>query len=87
MSRKIYFFLGLKKIIFIGVMFYVRERLFFKLFFFGKQLIENKPYFYKSFSLTKDIFPLTNFFYATKYWKMCKTIFIEGFLVKQTKRK
>ena len=38
MSRKIYFFLGLKKIIFIGVMFYVRERLFFKLFFLENNL-------------------------------------------------
>ena len=56
MSRKIYFFLGLKKIIFIGVMFYVRERLFFKKKKFGKQPIENKLYFYKSF-------PLTNFFF------------------------
>ena len=59
----------------------------FQIIFFGKQPIENKPYFYKSFPLTKDIFPLTNFFYAIKYWKMWKTIFIEGFLMKQTKHK
>ena len=31
-------------------------------YFFGKQSIENKPYFYKSFLLTKDNFMLTNFF-------------------------
>ena len=31
-------------------------------FFFGKQPIENKPYFYKSFLLIKDNFPLTTFF-------------------------
>ena len=45
------------------------------------------PYFYKSFPLTKDSFPLTNFFYVTKHWKMWKTIFIEGFPAKQTERK
>ena len=31
-------------------------------FFFGNQPIENKPYFYTSFLLTKVSFPLTNFF-------------------------
>ena len=30
--------------------------------FFGKQPVENKSYFYKSFSLTKDIFLLAIFF-------------------------
>ena len=37
--------------------------------FFEKQPIENKPYFYKSFSFTKNSFLLTNFFffYATKH--------------------
>ena len=40
----------------------VRERLFSNFVFFGKQPIENKPYFYKSFPLTKDSFPLTNYF-------------------------
>ena len=30
---------------------------------FGKQSIENKPYFYKSFPLTKNNFPLTFFFF------------------------
>ena len=44
--------------------------------YFGKQLVKNKPYFYQGF-------PLTDFFCATKYWKMRKTIFTEGFLVKQ----
>ena len=61
MSKRKYFFLGQKKIIFIGVMHCVRERLFSKKNF-GKQPIENKPYFYKSFPLTKDSFPLTNLF-------------------------
>ena len=51
---------------------HVRERLFSFFFFFGgKQPIENKPYFYKSFSLTKDNFSLTLFFFfffvITKY--------------------
>ena len=41
-----------------------RERDCFPVFFFfGKQSIENKPYFYKSF-------PLINFFYVTKHKKM-----------------
>ena len=62
MSERKYFFLGPKKLIFIGVMHCVRERLFSKFFFFGKQPIENKPQFYKSFLLTKDSFPLTNLF-------------------------
>ena len=39
----------------------VRE-IIFQFFFFGKQPIENKPYFYESFPLTKDSFPLTNYF-------------------------
>ena len=34
----------------------------FQNFIFGKQPIENKPYFYKSFPLTKDNFPLINLF-------------------------
>ena len=39
------------------------ERDFFpNFFFFRKQPIENKYYFYRSFSLTKDSFPLTKFF-------------------------
>ena len=42
-----------------------REREIVFQFFFGKQPIENKSYFYKSFPLTKDSFPLTNFFYVT----------------------
>ena len=49
--------------------------------------IKNKLYFYKNFPLTKDSFPLTEFFYATKYWKMWKIIFIEGFPTKQTECK
>ena len=40
----------------------MRERLFSKKKYFGKQPIENKPHFYKSFPLTKDSFPLTNIF-------------------------
>ena len=31
-------------------------------YFFGKQPIKNKPYFYKIFPLAKDSFPLTNIF-------------------------
>ena len=37
--------------------------------------------------LTKDSFPLTHFFHATKYRKTWKTIFIQGFLSKQAKTK
>ena len=45
----------------------VRE-IVFQIFFFGKQPIENKPYFYKSFPLTKNNFLLIIFFfYATKH--------------------
>ena len=40
----------------------MRERLISFFFFFEKQPIENKPYFYKSFPLTKDSFSLTNIF-------------------------
>ena len=72
--------------IFIGAMHCVRERDCFPKKNFGKQLIENKFYFYKSFPLTKNSF-LTIFFYTTKHWKVWKTIFIEGFTAKQTKRK
>ena len=66
----------------------VWERDCFPKFFFGKQPIENKPYFYLSFPLTKDSFPLTKFFLfgAIKHWKMWKTIFTEGFPMKQIKR-
>ena len=39
-----------------------REIVFF-FFFCGKQPIKNKPYFYKSFSLTRDNFSLTLFFF------------------------
>ena len=63
MSERKYFFLGQKKIIFIRAIHYVREReivFHFFFFFFGKQPIENKPYFYKSFPLTN--FSLTNLF-------------------------
>ena len=56
-------FLNQKDIMFIGVMRCMRERLFSFFFFFGKQLIENKFYFYKSFLLTKDSFSLINFFF------------------------
>ena len=72
MSERKYYFLSQKKIIFIGIMCRMRDKLFsfFFFFFFGKQPIENKPYFYKSFLLTKDSFPLTTFFYVTKHWKI-----------------
>ena len=39
------------------------ERDCFPHLFFGKQPIENKPYFYKSFPLTKNIFLLANLFF------------------------
>ena len=39
-----------------------RERLFSNFLFFGKQPIENKPYFYKSFPLTKFLFFIFLFF-------------------------
>ena len=45
----------------------VRKRLFSNFFFFGKQPIENKPYFYLSFPLTKDSFPMTFFFFFLCY--------------------
>ena len=38
------------------------ERDGFSNLFFGKQPVKNKSYFYKSFSLTKDIFLLAIFF-------------------------
>ena len=56
------------------------KEIFFFFFWCGKQSIENKPYFYYSFSLT-------NFLFATKYWKMWKIIFTESFPIKQTKCK
>ena len=45
------------------------KEIVFQFFFFGKQPIENKPYFYLSFLLTKDSFPMTFFFFfcATKH--------------------
>ena len=50
------------KIIFIGDAMCDRE-IVFQIFFLGKQPIENKPYFYKSFPLIKDSFLLTKFFF------------------------
>ena len=44
-AKKLSFSRLQKNIIFIGEMQYVREKLFSKIFF-GKQSIENKPYFY-----------------------------------------
>ena len=35
----------------------------FQFFFFLKQSIENMPHFYRSFLLTKDNFPWTNFYF------------------------
>ena len=46
---------------------------------FGKQLIENKPYFYKSFPLTKDSFPLINFFFL--YYQTLENV--ENYLYKR----
>ena len=69
-----------------------REIVFHFFFLKKKKSIENKAYFYMSFPLTKYSFQLTNFFifilfYITKYWKIWKTIFIEGFPAKQIERK
>ena len=70
-------FLNQKNIIFIGVMRCMRERLFsFFFFFFGKQRIENKFYFYKSFLLTKDSFSLINFFFMLPYTGKCGKLFL-----------
>ena len=48
-----------------------REIVFQFLFLFGKQPIENKPYFYKSFPLTEDSFPLTNIFLHNQILEKC----------------
>ena len=63
------------------------REIIFQFFFFGKQPIENKPYFYKSFPLTKDSFPLTNYFLCYQILDNMKTIFIESFPAKQTECK
>jgi len=61
MSKKKYFFLRSEEDnIYRSYTLCEREIVFQKKKKIGKQPIENKPYFYKSF-------PLTNFFYATKY--------------------
>ena len=58
----------------------MREKDCFPFFsFFLKQPIENKPYFYKSFLLTKDSFPLTNFFFCYQTPKNVKNYFYRGF--------
>ena len=50
-----------------------REIVFF-FFFCGKQPIKNKPYFYKSFSLTRDNFSLTLFFVFCLYYQILKNV-------------
>ena len=49
--------------------------LFFFFFFLGKQPIENKPYFYQGFPLTKNSFSLTNFFVLPNIEK-CEKLFL-----------
>ena len=56
----------------------VRERSFSK-FFFGKQSIENKSYFYKNFLLTKDSFLLTKFFLCYQTLENVKNYFYRMF--------
>ena len=56
-----------KNIIFIGDATCKREIVFQKKKKIGKQSIKNKLYFYQDFLLTKDCFPLTSFFCATKH--------------------
>ena len=56
----------------------VRE-IIFQFFFFGKQSIENKPYFYKSFPLTKDSFPLTNYFLCNQILENMKNYLYRRF--------
>ena len=78
MSKRKYFFLGQKKIIFTGAMHNVIERLFSN-FFFGKQPIENKLYFYKSFLLTKNSFPLINLFLCYQTLENVENYFYKKF--------
>ena len=82
-------FLNQKNIMFIGVMRYMRERLFSFFFFF----LENNIYkinfiFIRVFCWLKIVFRwLIFFFYVTIHWKMWKIIFIESFPAKQTECK
>ena len=73
MSERKYCFLSQKNIIFIGVMRRIRQREIVFLFFLVllKQPIENKHYFYKSFSLTQDSFPSTKFFFMLPNTEKC----------------
>ena len=73
MSKRKYFFISQKNIIFIGVMRRIRQREIVFLFFLVllKQPIENKHYFYKSFSLTQDSFPSTKFFFMLPNTEKC----------------
>ena len=85
MSERKYCFLSQKKIIFIGVVCHVRERLFSKCFFFLENNLKKiSLIFIRIFRWLKIIFRWLIFFYVTKHWKTWKTIFIEGFPAKQT---
>ena len=55
------------------------ERNCFPNFFFGKQPIENKSYFYKNFLLTKDSFLLTKFFLCYQTLENVKNYFYRMF--------
>ena len=73
-AEKNIFFIGQKKIIFIGTMHYVREIVFQKKKKIGKQPIEYKHFFYKSFLLTKDSFSLTNLFFILPNTGKCEKL-------------
>ena len=61
------------------------ERDSFPNLFFGKQPIENKPYFYKSFPLTKNNFPLTIFFLCYQTLENVKNYLYKRFSSKTNK--
>ena len=57
----------------------VRESLFSYRFFFEKQPIEIKPYFYLSFLLTKDSFSLTKIFLCYQILENMENYFYRRF--------
>ena len=80
MSERKYFFLGQKKIVLIYSSYILSEReIVFHFFFLGKQPIKNKSYFYKSFPLIKDSFPLTNLFLCYQTLENVKNYFYRRF--------
>ena len=71
MNKRKYFFLSQKK--YKSYALCEREIVFQKKNF-GKQPIENKPYFYKSFPLTKNSFPLTKIFFIPLNIGKCRKL-------------